>query len=151
MIDAAIFAGTGADTILKRFPDGISLDSIHRHRAAGHHERALKALAIATPDEKRAMLGEKIALSASTIIDKSGALLERAEAYLNKAEASGDLNAMGKAIAAVERSLRLAAELRGLFPRAGTQIDARSVTINAFSDMSADELRAIAAGASPDE
>jgi hypothetical protein len=143
IINADLIAGVGGNTIQKRFPS-VSLNSIKRHRASGHHDRAIRALAVAVPAEKMAILGENAALNAATIIEKSASLLTRAEAYLAKAEVSGDLNSMGKAVAAVDRSLRLAAELMGLFPKTAT-VDARSVTVNAITGLSTDDLRRLIA------
>lgn len=148
-INQQLIEGVGANTIAKRFT-GVSLDSIKRHRQSAHHTRSIAALAVAVPAEKAAILGESAALNAATLIEKSAELYKRAEAFVNRAEASGDMNAMAKALNTNLAALKLAAELCGAFPKAGTTIDARSVHINSLGKLSVEELRAIAKSASGD-
>lgn len=141
-INQQILSGVGANTIAVRFD--VSLQSVKRHRGAGHVERSIKAFAIAVPEAQAAALGEAAAHNAQTLIAKSATLMTRAEKFLDQAEASGDLNSVGKALIACERSIRLAAELAGAFPKSPS-IDARSVTVNTVTGLSTDDLRRLIA------
>ena len=143
-VNAALMEGIGANTIAARF--SLPLQSIKRHRTAGHHNRSIRALAALTPKAKAIVLGEQAAVNAANLIAKSANLMERAEKFLDMAEASGDMNSMGKALNAVERSIRLACELAGAFPQKnGPSIDARHVTINSLGGLSTEDLKALIA------
>ena len=73
-------------------------------------------------------------------------VLDDAAAEFAAARSRGDANAIVKLLGVRLNALRLLGDFAGAFPKAGTTIDARSVTINALGSMSKEQLLALAAG-----
>jgi hypothetical protein len=141
LINAAILEGVGGNTIALRF--NIPLQSLKRHRKNGHHTLALAAMAAQTTEQKASILSDMAESNVAHLIAKSASLMDRAEAFLDAAESTANMQSWGKALNAVERSIRLAAELVGAFPQKAPSIDARRVTVNQLGSLTTDELKAL--------
>ena len=137
--------GVGIDTLAKRFPS-VSRDSLKRHKASGHHSRSVQTLAAAIPADRAAIMAADAANRAQSLMAEAQRVLEDASAEFEAARGRGDSNATVKLLGVRLNALRLLGDFAGAFPKTGTTIDARSVTVNALGNLSTDELRALIAG-----
>jgi hypothetical protein len=144
-INFQMLNGVGIDTLAKRFPS-VSRDSLKRHKASGHHSRSVQTLATALPADKAAILAADAANRAQSLMAEAQRVLEDAGVEFEAARGRGDSAAVIKLLGVRLNALRLLGDFAGAFPKAGTTIDARSVTVNALGNLSTDELRALIAG-----
>jgi hypothetical protein len=75
-------------------------------------------------------------------------MLPRLQASLLKAEAADDRGNLVRIAGELRKWVELLLHVYGAFPKNGTSIDARSITINTIKDMSKSELLALASGQS---
>ena len=142
-INFQMLNGVGIDTLAKRFPT-VSRDSLKRHKASGHHSRSVQTLASALPADKAAILAADATRRAQALMAQAQSVLEDAATEFEAARGRGDANAIIKLLGVRLNALRLLGDFAGAFPKAGTTIDARSVTINALGSMSKEQLLALA-------
>ena len=151
-IDMAVAKGANAVAVSKAY--GIGRMSVARHRdncltaklaRAGGAEREERKNATAVlhvvEDAQRA---EKI--NQQTILDELEALKERTSVQLDRAEREGNIADVARLIREQRENMVVLGKLIGAFPREAastTTIDARTQTIVAMNEMSADELRAL--------
>jgi hypothetical protein len=129
-INSLLIQHIPADTIIKRVP-AVSLDSVKRHRAAKHHEkRAVDALVAAITPEDAAAISASTAIKASTLMDQAQQVLHDAADEFNAARSRGDTASAIKLLTVRLGALRLLGDFHGAFPKGGTTVDARSLTIN---------------------
>jgi len=144
-INYKMLNGVGIDTLAKMFPS-VSRDSLKRHKHSGHHSRSVKTLAVALPADRAATLAASTAKRAEALMVEAQRVLEDAAAEFQAARGRGDANAVIKLLGMRINALRLLGDFAGAFPKAGTNIDARSVTINALGDMSKEDLLRLVSG-----
>jgi len=144
-INYKMLNGVGIDTLAKVFTT-VSRDSLKRHKHSGHHNRSVTTLATALPADRAATLAASTAKRAETLMAEAQRVLEDAGAEFQAARARNDSGAVIKLLGMRINALRLLGDFAGAFPKAGTNIDARSVTINALGDMSREDLLRLVSG-----
>jgi hypothetical protein len=144
-INYKMLNGVGIDTLAKVFPS-VSRDSLKRHKHSGHHQRSVTTLAAALPADRAASLAASTAKRADALVAEAWKILDDAGTEFQAARDRNDSSAVVKLLGMRLNAVRLLGDFAGAFPKAGTNIDARSVTINALGDLTRDELRALVAG-----
>lgn len=144
-INYKMLNGVGIDTLAKVFTT-VSRDSLKRHKHSGHHSRSVQTLAVALPADRAATLAASAAKRTEALMEEAQRVLDDAGAEFQAARGRNDSNAIIKLLGMRINALRLLGDFAGAFPKAGTNIDARSVTINALGGMSKEELLALASG-----
>ena len=143
-IDYELAAGGSCTAIASKY--GLPKHSVIRHRNGDHQKRNINAALSTLPEEVTSAIARDSANQVQALISEAFDAFPRIDAMLLKAEASDDRNNFVKLMGERRKWIELLMNVYGAFPKNGsTNIDARSVTINAsLKDMSKEELLALA-------